>query len=260
MIKTSLPKIYQKLIDPQLLKLNIIETKATCHDCLRSRDQRFSYNYKPNLKCCTFQPFLPNYAVGGILTEKLAGTDRILEIIKNKDYSLPLGIFPTLNYQQKFSQKSKTDFGTRPDLLCRYYDQKQNQCSIWNYRGVVCTTYFCTSNYGSKGQTFWKKMNDYLSFTEMALAEDCLVLKDFSPRDMSDQLVYLNFSDFDQIDDYKLSAQKYKKMWNGYTDEVDFYKSCYQLVENHSRTDFKKILLKLGLELEQEVFKAGLCL
>ena len=260
MIKTSLPQIYQKLIPANILNLSIKETKATCADCLRSRDLRFSYAYKPNLKCCTFQPFLPNYAVGGILVEKLNGADRILEIIKKKDHSLPLGLFPDLDYQHKFLQKIKTDFGTKTDLLCRYYDKAENQCSIWNYRGVVCTTYFCTSDYGKDGQNFWKKMNDYLSFTEMALAEDCLVLKDFSPRDISDQLVYLNFSDFDSIDKYQLSVQKYKKMWNGYDDEVDFYKSCYNLVKNHSRIDFKKILLNQGLALEKEVLKAGLCL
>lgn len=260
MIKTSLPPIYQNFLDPRLLKLNITETKATCHDCLRSRDQRFAYNYKPNLKCCTFQPFLPNYAVGGILVEKLNGADRILEIIKNKDYSLPIGIFPNLVYQQKFTEKNKTDFGNRPDLLCKYYDQKENQCSIWTYRGVVCTTYFCTSDYGKSGQNFWKKMNDYLSFTEMALAEDCLVLKDFSPRDISDMLVYMNFSDFKFRGQYQLTPSKYKKMWNGYQDEVDFYKSCYNLVKNHSRTDFKKILLVQGLNLEKEALKAGICL
>ena len=145
-------------------------------------------------------------------------------------------------------------------MSCTYYDKAENQCSIWNYRGVVCTTYFCTSDYGKDGQNFWKKMNDYLSFTEIALAEDCLVLKDFSPRDISDQLVYLNFSDFDSIDKHQLSAQKYKKMWNGYDDEVDFYKSCYNLVKNHSRIDFKKILLNQGRALEKEVLKAGLCL
>ena len=68
-IKSIVPSVYQGFITSKILNLNASETKATCSNCLRSRDKRFSYTYKENLKCCTFHPYLPNYAVGALLLE-----------------------------------------------------------------------------------------------------------------------------------------------------------------------------------------------
>ena len=68
-LKSIIPIVYQQFLTPQLLNLNAVETKATCASCLRSKDKRFSYLYKENLKCCTFHPYLPNYAVGALLSD-----------------------------------------------------------------------------------------------------------------------------------------------------------------------------------------------
>ncbi len=242
-----------------LLKLKINEQKATCNNCLRARDGRYEYLYKSHLKCCTFFPFLPNFAVGGILSENLPGAEIIKAQIADREMTLPLGLFPTPEYQYKFLNKAPQDFGRREDLLCPYYDKEQNNCKVWQYRGVVCTTYFCTSSYGKIGKQYWSEFSDYLSFVEMSLAEDNLVNLDFSPREISSQLAYLNMKEWSasQKKQRALEKNEYKKLWNGYTSEVDFYKRCFELVKSRNRNYFLELLGAQGVKLEKKVISVG---
>jgi hypothetical protein len=91
----------------------------------------------------------------------------------------------------------------------------------------------------------------------MALAEECLVQMDFSPRDLSDQLLYLNKRDFevDEVAQKTILAGEMKKLWNGYTDPVGFYKKCFAIVQKIDRNQFKEILGPQGLGLEKEVLE-----
>ena len=260
-IKSVVPSVYQSFISSKILNLNASETKATCGNCLRSRDKRFSYTYKENLKCCTFHPYLPNYAVGALLLEsnKTSGILKIEEKIKNKQFALPIGIMAPFDYQLAFLSKDENDFGNRSDLLCPYFSVPNNQCSIWQYRGVVCTSFYCRSDYGQNGQKFWSVFSDYLSYVEMALAEECLVQTDFSPRDMSDQLMYLNKRDFTASEQSQksLSETVDRSLWNGYTDKINFYQKCFAIVMKLDRNQFKEILGQQGIELEKEVIDYG---
>ncbi len=261
LIKNVVPTIYEGLISPKVLGLGAVETKATCDRCLRSRDKRFSYTYKENLKCCTFHPYLPNYAVGALLLEpqKTVGILKIQQKIKERQFALPLGIMAPYDYQLAFLSKEDTDFGNRSDLLCPYFNVPENKCSIWQYRGVVCTSFYCRSDYGQNGQKFWAVFSDYLSYVEMALAEECLVQLDFSPRDISDQLMYLNKRDFtSQEQSQKVLATEVDfELWNGYQDKVQFYQKCFSIVKNLDRVQFRTILGTQGLELEKEVIDYG---
>lgn len=274
-LKEIIPAFYQNILPEKILKIEVTETKATCHNCLRSRDNRFAYTYKKNLKCCTFHPFLPNFAVGALLnlqqnlqlnlnsessinnSKKSSGIAAIENKIANKEFNLPLGILAPFEYQFKFLNKEETDFGNDESLLCPYYDRIDNQCSIWQYRGVVCTSFYCRSDYGQNGLKFWAVLSDYLSYVEMALAEECLVQLDFSPRDLSDQLMYLNKFEFEanEVSQTTIDNTNYKLLWNAYADKPEFYKKCFSLVENLNRSEFKVILGQQGLNLEKEVIE-----
>lgn len=256
-LNVIVPEIYKKFIAKNILALDATETKATCDNCLRSRDKRFSYTYKENLKCCTFHPYLPNYAVGALLEQanKTVGILKIQKKIEQLEFSLPIGVLAPFEYQLKFLSKEENEFGNREDLLCPYFDQQKNQCSIWQYRGVVCTSFYCRSDYGQNGLKFWAVLSDYLSYVEMALAEECLVQLDFSPRDLSDQLMYLNKYDFNAQErtQKSLNPDVDKKIWNGYQDKFEFYKKCFALVQKIDRNQFKEIIGEQGLALEKEV-------
>ncbi len=244
LLKQIVPEIYSNFFNEKLLNLNVTEKKANCSNCNRSRDRRFSYLYQPNLKCCTFYPLVPNFAIGGILQNQLPGAIILKEKIKNRQFSLPLGAFPTLKFQYEFMNLEFTDFGTREDLLCPYYNKLENNCNIWQFRGVVCTTYFCVSDRGPSGQNFWKNMSDYLSYVEMCLAEECLVQLDFSPRDLSDQLTFLNRTEWTAEETVQnfLNAADFKKYWNGYTDFQEFYLKCFNHVASLSKKEFNVVM------------------
>ena len=255
LIKNLLPELYQNILEKKFLNSSIHETKATCDNCLRSRDHRFKFTYKSDLKCCTFFPFLPNFAVGGILFKQTAKSHIVKHKISNQQFSLPLGLFPDLKYQHQFQNKKETDFGNRSDLLCPYYDTQNSNCGIWEFRGTVCTTYYCRSDYGEKGLLFWQELNDFMSYVEMALAEECLVMMDFSPRDISDQLIFLNKQNFTSKEKTQTSLKdpEYKKFWNGYTDPQQFYLNCYSLVQNLSKAQLSEIMGDQGKSLYKKL-------
>lgn len=255
-LKHIVPGFYRQILAAKVMDLGVSETKATCNDCLRSRDKRFSYTYKPDLKCCTFHPYLPNYAVGALLQQPATpGILKLQDKIENREFALPIGVMAPFDYQFLFLTKEDEQFGNDQNLLCPYYDQDKNQCSIWQYRGVVCTSFFCRSDYGQNGLKFWAVLSDFLSYVEMALAEECLVQLDFSPRDLSDQLLYLNKREFDEIETEQkaLDTETDKTLWNGYSDKNEFYRKCFAIVQKLDRSQFKEILGQQGLELEREV-------
>lgn len=251
------PTIYNGLLSRKILALDTSETKATCDNCLRARDKRFAYTYKPELKCCTFHPYIPNFAVGGLLLSETesVGIKKLKNKILMREFAFPVGLMAPFDYQFIFMTKEENQFGNDQNLLCPYYDSLKNQCSIWKYRGVVCTSFYCRSDFGQDGLKFWAVLSDYLSYVEMALAEECLVQLDFSPRDLSDQLQYLNKREFEPAETEQkcLTLEVDKALWNGYSDKFEFYKKCFAIVSKLDRNQFKEILGTQGLELEKEV-------
>lgn len=251
------PSLYKQILNHKILNLDVTEKAATCDNCLRSRDKRFSYTYKSNLKCCTFHPYIPNFAVGALLQSptETTGTQAMRQKIEKNEFNLPIGLLAPFDYQFKFLTKEESDFGNDASLLCPYYDNSAQRCSIWQYRGVVCTSFYCRSDYGQNGLKFWAVLSDYLSYVEMALAEECMVQLDFSPRDLSDQLFYLNKRDFEaeEVCQKTISSALIKKLWNGYSDPVEFYKKCFAITQKLDRNQFKEIIGDQGLGLEKEV-------
>ena len=221
------------------MSLDVTETKATCDNCLRARDRRFSFTYKKELKCCTFHPYLTNYAIGALLEQdgiqqqstgahqgisKNQGIQKIRNKIAEREFAFPIGMMAPFDYQYAFLTKSDDQFGNDENLLCPYYNRGQNRCDIWMFRGVVCTSFF----------------SDYLSYVEMALAEECLVQMGFSPRDISDQLEFLNKREFEaeETEQKQISPAIDKSLWIGYDDKISFYKKCFAIVKNLSNILF----------------------
>lgn len=211
-----------------------------------SRPQhRGRYPYRKDLKCCTFQPFLPNFLVGKILQSQLPSADVVKHKILNDDFALPIGIIPSFSFQQQFNNKSLGEFGNRADWLCPYYNREQQNCGIWQYRGTVCTSFVCKSSYGAKGLKFWESLSNYLHYVEMALMEENLVYLDFSPRQTNEMLALLNSGERDHW-----TAANDKKYWNGYhQDKIAFYIKCAQFVDKMTKKDFKILLGQQGQQL-----------
>jgi Fe-S-cluster containining protein len=268
-LQRQLPELYQKFLPGKLLAWDPLEKKATCDNCAMTAENqakrstiKHEVSYQAHLKCCTYHPFQPNYLVGGALetAQVLPKALKALEQkMKKRIYALPIGILPPVPHQVEFNHRKKHEFGNREDWLCPYYETSQNLCGIWKFRGAVCTSFFCQSSHGKKGLSFWDRMSDYLTFVEAALMEEALVMLDFSPRQISENLAYLNRFEATPLElkQEVLPLSLARELWNGYfEDQAGFYKKCYSVVMNMKPTDFKQALGEQGKFLEQDLLES----
>lgn len=262
LLKHQLPSFYSGILPGKILNVALDERKATCDSCAMARPKnRAKIHYKPELKCCTFHPFLPNFLVGAILLDDSlkAGAEVLREKIRRREYALPIGMVAPVRYQMNFKERLENEFGQREDLLCPYFNKENNNCNVWRYRGVVCTTFFCKSSYGKTGLQFWDRTSDYLSYVEMALMEEALVHLDFSPRQTNHLIEYLNRDKATQAErkTWILPQEKFRDLWNGYhTDIETFYKKTFDIVTKINRKGFQELTGELGKTLEKNLLES----
>lgn len=256
--KHFLPQLYSQILPDQILNLDIHETKATCDACIKVPD------YKEDLKCCTFHPFLPNYLIGQILLDQKSSPSFVTEVLQHKiskrHYALPLGMVAPVRYQVEFNKLKAKQFGKREDWLCPYYDVQQNRCGVWRNRGSVCTTFYCSSSLGARGKKFWKTTLDYLSYVEMVLCEEALVHLDFSPRQISELLGYINRHDGTktELKTDSMDLKTAKKLWNGYFDTQEaFYIKSLEVVKSFDKKQMTEAMGDLGYNLTAQILKTG---
>jgi hypothetical protein len=256
-ITDSLSPKLAKPMSKKILNTDLLETKATCDSCAMAKGKhRGKVHYNPHLKCCTFYPFIPNFLVGEILSTGGRGSEIVLDLIQRRQYALPLGLVAPISYQVPFNQRQETDFGNREDWICPYYNRESENCNIWQSRSSVCISFICKSSYKAKGLKFWKNLGDYLHGIEMTLMEECLVQMDFSPRQVSDLVDYLNRYEGtkEELASKTLSAKLHKELWNGYEDDIPgFYKKCYQFIGHSSKGELRESMGMFVEELEQKV-------
>lgn len=263
MLKHQLPPIYQNLLPLDLLQQNVVETKATCSSCYRSKpDRRQKYHYKDNLKCCTYYPFMPNYLIGALLNDKaeewMPAQKLILEMIGKRKFSIPMGLMATGEYQEKFSSRTEFDFGQKEDLLCPYYDSNNNQCSVWKYRGSVCLSFFCVSDFKKSGMSYWEILKEYLGYIEMTLAEEVISRLGYNPKEVISQVELLEIYDFDEPwkKENTLSEERFNDFWkNHVSKEKEFYLSAYEVVMKMTKKDFQELLGERGHFLQDELIE-----
>lgn len=263
-LKFQLPRVYEKLWDQDLLRMDPTETKATCDDCAMARPKnRRKIFYEKDLKCCTFYPFIPNYAVGALFAHpehaSFGAMAHLREKIARRRYSLPIGMIPPVSYQVRFNARRENEFGRREDWLCPYYNKEQQNCGIWRHRGSVCSSFYCQSSYGAKGLKFWDELSNYMSYVEMALMEEALAMLDFSPRQVSDLLGYINRKEGTQAElkSSVIPEKKARELWNGYYDDQEgFFKKSFEIVSNLDKRSFQELLGETGERLEENLRKA----
>lgn len=263
----KLSQICSPLLKDHLLHrlgdLDLTEKTATCDNCLCSSPQRGSLPYyDSHLKCCTFHPFLPNYAVGALLHNSAETPafiqEALLHKIQNNEYALPLGIFAPVRYQVQFNNREESDFGNRKDFLCPYFDRQKNKCGIWLYRGSVCTSYFCASDRGEKGLQLWSLLGEYLHLCEMSLAQDCMVSMGMHPDMIDSQLEYINCSTAtaEEMKSDSLSPALFASYWGDWNEPLlEFYKSSYNYVCQLNPENMTDIIDENACEVEEEIKK-----
>ncbi len=260
-LKQIVPNFYAQLLPKDVLNFDVTENKATCHQCIMSRPRYRGKNpYRQDLKCCTFHPFFPNFLVGATLLDqnKNQAHQVVHTKLKNREFALPIGLVAPMAYQFEFQNRKVGDFGQRDDFLCPFYDRSNGNCLQWENRGVVCTTFFCRSDYGQKGKHFWAQLSDYLANIEMALMEEALVYLDFSPRCVNEMTDFLNRSEFNvkESRQWSISPKKFQYFWNGYDQPIEFYKKSFQIVCEFDRKHIKEVLGQVEVDLLNRLYQS----
>lgn len=259
MLREILPDIYQQILPSDFLNLNPQETKATCSNCLKSRpgpDVAAPY-YDARLKCCTYYPFLPNYLVGAILTEasdaglETEGSSRIRGLIRERRFTLPIGVCAPPGYQEKFNATRSEAFGRDPELLCPFYIFKTGQCGVWRHRGHECATFFCTSSYGQRGESFWHEVRNLLHYTEMYLSQEAMLFKGFSSSEIDTNLTFIRQPPEQPSGAaWQTGALGWSQIWAHHHDDIEgYYKATYAFVLKHAMT--------LRKQVSDEKFRTG---
>lgn len=246
-LKYQIPHLYQAFIPSPILDLPIQEILATCDRCVQVP------RYKENLKCCTFEPFLPNFLVGEIIKAEQGSPSFISSVLQHKistfKEAIPLGVLPSLDFRLEFKKLGKgEEFGNRESWLCPYFNGVSSSCGIWRSRGSVCTSFFCISSKGEMGQKFWTKLGDYFHLIEMGLAQRALVEMGFGPRSMQAQLSYLEAEN-------KAAAHEFWK--DSAYEPLAFYLKCLEFVKNFDRPSLLELLGPEVLYIEAEINNLG---
>jgi Fe-S-cluster containining protein len=186
-LRDALPEIYRPMLGAPFDREVPRESKATCASCamlegaagerVRSIDgiPRF---FRPDTKCCTFHPRLPNYLVGAILSDDTSagaeGRRRVAARVASRVGVTPAWIHPPRTFSLLYDN-ARHAFGRAQGLRCPFYAEGEGGCTIWAHRDAVCSTYFCKYVAGEDGRRFWTAVKELVSLVEIQLARLALL-------------------------------------------------------------------------------------
>ena len=152
------------------------ETHATCSSCAMVTNS--SVGFRPNLKCCSYQPLLANFQVGSILASTEVASEAQKSIIRQRISDgtavWHLGIDPLPSLHLLYRQTSEQTFGHSVKLRCPHFVQSDGgTCGIWRHRNSVCFTWYCKHERGALGARFWAALRGLLQAMELESAEYC---------------------------------------------------------------------------------------
>jgi hypothetical protein len=119
------------------------ETEATCDDCAMcaagGAQRGDAYFFRPDVKCCSFVPNLPNFLVGRILADAdphLAAGRASVEARSEAGMAVtPLGLGQPPAYRVLYDRGAPAAFGRSRTLRCPHFlDDGVGRCAIWRHR------------------------------------------------------------------------------------------------------------------------------
>jgi hypothetical protein len=213
------------------------ETKATCDHCVMLRSPESppeAVHFHPATKCCAYQPDLPNFLAGRILSEAdpsmAEGRASLERRIERRVAVTPSGAGSGGVFKLLYGHTPQV-FGRAPALRCPYLSP-EGSCGVWRHRPGVCATWYCKHVRGASGLRFWKLADKLLREVECDLALWCLAELHTGVA----ELASLAPERRDQPDvselDGEVDVPRYRKLWGEWAGrEIAFYQACAALVE-----------------------------
>ena len=223
--------------------------------------------FRPDVKCCSYLPTLPNFLVGGVLRDTepaaQAGVRSTRDRIGRRIGVSPLGLGPSPSYSALY-ERAAGAFGRSKALRCPHYAAELNHCGIWRHRNAVCATYFCKLVRGHVASRFWKSLQRTLELAEQGLAKWCLLELGF-PAGTLDALIQAGTWNgtpatlTGEAADQTVPEREYTRAWHAWAGrEAEFYVRCASLVDRLSWADILGICgqdLRADWLITQERFR-----
>lgn len=256
-IRDALPPLYRDLLGPGFAEEIPAESKATCSSCamLESACQANpvapvdgrSRFFRPDTKCCTFHPRLPNYLVGAMLTTSepalAEGRRRMEARVASRVGVTPEWLHPPRTFTLLYDG-ARGAFGRALGLRCPFYDAGAGGCTIWAHRDAVCSTWFCKFAAGADGRGFWTAVKELLSLVELQLARAALLelAPELLDREPGTKPASAPVGPED-IDGAPPPAAEYAATWGAWAGrEVELYAACDAYVRSRTPADVDALL------------------
>lgn len=226
------------------------EEKATCDNCAMVRKDgeppaadEVSY-FRPDAKCCTYQPKLPSYLVGAILSDArpdmAEGARRIRARIAQRIGVTPRWLSPSRKTSVLYNASRKASFGRSLVLRCPYFEPEGGLCTIWRNRESICSTFFCKYSAGADGEAFWKSLVTYLSTLETLLSGHAQ--RAVGPR-LVEPTSPVGEMSLHELEDRPPPAADYSAMWVDWEGrEEEYYIKCYETVAALTQAELDAII------------------
>ena len=233
----TVPGIWRYLLPYEAFTWQIPEERrATCNSCPRIT----SDNYRPDYRCCTYHPKVPNYMLGLAVDD--FRTSAIIKQVSEEGWLLPDGFQATPSQWVHFLQDVADDnFGKSQNVLCPFLIKSSGYCGIYAYRNSVCSTFFCITDHGSPGRKFWDGLQSLVTQVELALSQWALQQSGFDVTAYFKRLDNLA-DEIERVSVRRKSTGAWSKyarriLWgDGYSHELEIYRSCTQaILDNRER-------------------------
>ncbi len=242
--------VYRDLLPAFFDRAKIEEKRATCDSCAmcdHGEPQHVPMDYfKPDLKCCTFHPFLPNYLVGALFADPDPTLDegraRMRKKIASRFGVTPGRVAPPRKQTLLAVAAEKTNFFGRSNVIvCPYLEREKGLCTIWRHREAVCSTYYCKYTHGAIGFQHWRALKEYFGYVEWALAQWSARQVDPDVSEPGTPRSELTLEDFeDRPPNDEAYARWWATKWVGR--EEEFYVETFKWVKKLDRASFDRVV------------------
>ncbi|MFO0547697.1 MAG: hypothetical protein U0271_04865 [Polyangiaceae bacterium] len=250
-LRSAMAPIYAAVLPAIFDAPYVEETRATCDDCAMcdkgpaggGRGAGSAY-FEPGVKCCTYQPTLPNYLVGALLDdpspELAEGQRRARDRIRARIGVTPGWLAPPRKFYVLHEAARAAAFGRSRALLCPYLDAETTRCTIWRHRESICSTFFCKHVAGATGNAFWEALAQYLAHVERSLSRAAARHVHPDAKEPSTLRGKLSLED---LEDRPPTDEDYASYWGPWVGrEPEFYSLTYQYVQSLTRESASEIL------------------
>jgi hypothetical protein len=248
-----------------------VKQAVTIARCARARARDGSpccaaFFFDPVVKCCTYVPDLPNFLVGGILSDTDPATDAGRGTVERRIADAigvtPLGLMKSPVHALLYRNSSDA-LGRTRTFRCPHYIEDGGRCGVWRHRNSVCTTWFCKHLRGQVGYTFWRSLLHVLGQVEGELAHWCVLELQLG----DDAMRHLMASGWDggadaitgDTLDHKVDPEAYARIWGAWRGrEHAFFTRCAELVRPLSWADVLAICgpeARVRARLTQESYR-----